>query len=361
MKINKIELINFRKYEECKIEFNKGINLITGMNGVGKTNVVEAIDFLSIGKSFKTNNDEEMIKFKEKFARIEMEFEKDKSKKEYKAIISSSGKKIHFNEIELKKLSELSGNLLTVVFQPEDVLFFKDSPGVRRKFLDLNISGIFNEYMKELLKYKNLLKERNFALKEENVDLIYLETLEEQLCEPQFKIMNYRKKIIEELNENIEDVFNELDEKNKKVKLRYITFVKENEFDKYKDRVLKMYQQNREVDLKRKATSIGIHHDDIKMYLDEKEIGVYASQGQNRIGALSLKLSMFNVIKKYTDEDAIVILDDVLSELDEKHQIKLIAKLINFEQVFITCAKENIRIQNCTTYVIKENKVTRRM
>ena len=147
----------------------------------------------------------------------------------------------------------------------------------------------------------------------------------------------------------------------KKIEIKYFTFSKEKEYALFKNTLMNLYKENRDGDMKRKATSIGIHHDDIKMYMDQKDVGVYASQGQNRICALSLKLSMFNVIKKYTNEDAIVILDDVLSELDEAHQIRLLAKLREFEQVFITCAKENFRVERCTTYVIKENKITRRM
>lgn len=361
MKISKFKLINFRNYLEAETIFNEGVNLITGTNGQGKTNIVEAIDFLTVGKSFKTNSDSELIHFKEKYARIEIELQRANDKKEISAVITNTGKKITCNGIELKKLSELSGILLSVIFTPEDVLFFKDSPSVRRRYIDINLSSLFKEYMKELLNYKNILKERNTLLKENNIDLLYLETIEERLCEPQYKIINYRQKLVDELNMHVQAIFDELDNSERKVKIKYFTFAKEKDYSLFKEKLMNLYKENRESDMKRKATSIGIHHDDIKMYLDEKDVGTYASQGQNRISALSLKLSMFNVIKKYTKEDAVVILDDVLSELDEQHQIRLLAKLRNFEQVFITCAKENFRVERCTTYVIKENKITRRM
>lgn len=361
MKISKFKLINFRNYLEAETIFNEGVNLITGTNGQGKTNIVEAIDFLTVGKSFKTNSDSELIHFKEKYARIEIELQRANDKKEISAVITNAGKKITCNGIELKKLSELSGILLSVIFTPEDVLFFKDSPSVRRRYIDINLSSLFKEYMKELLNYKNILKERNTLLKENNIDLLYLETIEERLCEPQYKIINYRQKLVDELNMHVQAIFDELDNSERKVKIKYFTFAKEKDYSLFKEKLMNLYKENREGDMKRKATSIGIHHDDIKMYLDEKDVGTYASQGQNRISALSLKLSMFNVIKKYTKEDAVVILDDVLSELDEQHQIRLLAKLRNFEQVFITCAKENFRVERCTTYVIKENKITRRM
>lgn len=346
---------------EAETLFNHGVNLITGTNGQGKTNMVEAIDFLTVGKSFKTNTDSELIHFQEKFARIDVSLQRAKDQKEISTIITNSGKKITCNGIELKKLSELSGILLTVIFTPEDVLFFKDSPSVRRRYIDVNLSSLFKEYLNQLLKYKNILKERNTLLKENSIDLVYLETLEERLCEPQYKIIRFRKKLVEELNLHVQGIFKELDHSDKKIEIKYFTFSKEEEYALFKENLMKLYKDNREGDMKRKATSIGIHHDDIKMFMDEKDVGIFASQGQNRICALSLKLSMFNVIKKYTGEDAIVILDDVLSELDEPHQIRLLAKLREFEQVFITCAKENFHVERCTTYVIKENKITRRM
>ena len=361
MKISRFKLVNFRNYFEADTIFEQGVNLITGTNGQGKTNIVEAIDFLSVGKSFKTTSDSELIHFKEKYARIEVNLQRANDQKEINALITSSGKKITCNGIELKKLSELSGMLLCVIFTPEDVLFFKDSPSVRRRYIDVNLSSLFKEYMNELLKYKNILKERNTLLKENSIDLVYLETLEERLCEPQYKIIKFRQKLVEELNLHVQEIFKELDHSEKKIEIKYFTFSKEKEYALFKNTLMNLYKENRDGDMKRKATSIGIHHDDIKMYMDQKDVGVYASQGQNRICALSLKLSMFNVIKKYTSEDAIVILDDVLSELDEAHQIRLLAKLREFEQVFITCAKENFRVERCTTYVIKENKITRRM
>lgn len=359
MKVNKVKLINFRNYENSEIEFEKGINVITGQNGSGKTNIVESIDFLTIGKSFKTNEDKELIRFKEDFARVELEILK-KEKMTLKGVISKENKKISYNDIELKKLSELSGKLLTILFTPEDVLFFKDSPNIRRRFIDLNLSSIFPEYLKELAYYKNLLKERNALLKNDDVDKIYLDIITEKMIKPQYKITSYRIKLIESLNKVLSKNYKKIDDEEVELKLHYQTSLKENNFDTFKEKLMLCYKNDFEQDVRRKYTSTGIHHDDIKMYRNGREIDLYGSQGQNRLAVLSLKLSMREIIKENLLEEPIVILDDVLSELDGNHQNKLLLYLREFEQVFITCAKEEINLENTTIYVVDQNRITRR-
>ena len=222
MKINKIKLVNFRNYKETEIEFSKGVNIIVGDNGVGKTNLVEAIDFLTIGKSFKTNDELEMIRFEEEFAKVELDFFR-KEKKNIKCVISNAGKRFLYNDIELKKLTELNGKLVDVLFVPEDVSFFKDNPSNRRRFLDLNISFLNKEYLKDLSLYKKLLKERNTLLKEENVDRNYISVIDEQMIEVQYRIITHRKEMVRKLNLLINDKFQNLDQGNNYVSLIYET------------------------------------------------------------------------------------------------------------------------------------------
>lgn len=359
MIISKLKLTNFRNYSNCYIEFNKGINNITGINGSGKTNIVEAINYLTLGKSFKTSDDKTLIKFDEEYAKIEIELFK-KEKINLKAVISKEGKKISYNDIELKKLSALSGKLITILFTPEDASFFKDSPLSRRKFLDINISNINNDYLKELLLYKNLLKERNALLKQENVDSVYLSVIENRMVDPQFKIIQHRKKIINDLNKILKNDYKKIDDEEVELKIKYHTFSNDDNYESFKENLLNKYKENFEQDLKRKSTSIGIHHDDIEMYRNGREINLYGSQGQNRIAVLALKISMLDLLKERIHDEPIVILDDVLSELDKEHQTKLIECLKEFEQVFITCAKDEIDEIDSTIYVVKDNLVIRR-
>ena len=360
MKINNLKLTNFRNYDSIEIEFQKGVNVIVGDNGIGKTNLVEAIDYLTLGRSFKTNDESELIRFHQEFAKVELEFDK-KEKINLKAIISKESKKISYNDIELKKLSELSGKLIDVLFVPEDVSFFKGSPSERRKFLDINLSSLDSNYLLDLSTYKKLLKERNAILKEELVDKMYVSIIDQKMVEIEYRIVTHRKKIINKLNAVINQKFQNLDKSTNKVKLVYLTEV--NGFEskqEFEEKLLRRYNEEFESDVKRKVTSIGIHRDNLLMYLNGREIGVYGSQGQNRLGTLSLKLSMFEILKEELKEEPIVILDDVLSELDSYHQEKLIEELLKIEQVFITCAKEEFKFKNCSTYVVTKDSVIRR-
>ena len=360
MKINKLKLVNFRNYKETEIEFSKGVNIIVGDNGVGKTNLVEAIDFLTIGKSFKTNDELEMIRFEEEFAKVELDFFR-KENKTIKCVISNAGKRFSYNDIELKKLTELNGKIVDVLFVPEDVSFFKDNPSNRRRFLDLNISFLNKEYLKDLSLYKKLLKERNTLLKEEKVDKNYISVINEQMIEVQYRIIAHRKEMVRKLNLLINDKFQNLDQGNNYVSLIYETVYSNlQDYGRFKERLLEIYEEEFETDLRRKSTSRGIHHDNLIMLLNGREIEVYGSQGQNRLGALSLKLSILEILKRELNEEPIVILDDVLSELDVKHQQKLIEELTKIEQVFITCAKEDYYFKDCSTYVVTKDSVIRR-
>lgn len=360
MKITKLKLTNFRNYEKVEIEFQKGVNIIVGDNGVGKTNLVESIDYLTLGKSFKTNDETEMIRFNQEFARIELDF-CEKEKNNITSIISKQGKRILYNDIDLKRLSELSGKLVDVLFVPEDVSFFRDSPNNRRRFLDINISSLNSKYLNDLSLYKKLLKERNAILKEEFVDKNYVDVITSQMVETQYQIVTHRKEMVRKLNELVNRKYQNLDSCSNNVKLAYLTETKETSSkEEFVRMMLKKYKDEFETDVKRKNTSIGIHRDNLLMYLNGREIGVYGSQGQNRLGALALKLSMFEILKDELNEEPIVILDDVLSELDDDHQEKLIEELTKIEQVFITCAKEEFKFENCSTYVVTKDSVIRR-
>ena len=156
MKVNKVKLTSFRNYQKEEISFERGINLIYGSNASGKTNLVESIALLSLGKSFRTNEEENLINKESAVAKVEIELEKNK-KIDLQMIISKNGKKIYCNEIPLEKLSELSGILIAITFIPEDVFLFKDSPTIRRRLIDVTLSSIYKQYLVELSNYKRLL------------------------------------------------------------------------------------------------------------------------------------------------------------------------------------------------------------
>ncbi len=356
MIINNLSLVNFRNYQSLDINFQKGINILVGNNGVGKTNIVEAINYLTLGKSFKTNNDEELIKFDEEYLKINLEFV-SKSKKTIQCVISKNSKKIIYNDYEIKKLSELNGKLISVLFTPIDVNLFKDSPALRRRFLNIYISSFDNSYLKQLSLFNNLLKERNALLKNERIDRNYLEIIDDKLIETSYPIMIKRKEIIKKLNLSINTIFQNIDSTSNEISLVYKTDLDLEDYQEYYQSMKRKYKEDFESDIRRKSTSRGIHHDDMIMLLNGREIGLYGSQGQNRIGSLSLKLTMIELIKQEIDEDPIIILDDVLSELDIEHQNKLLEILKNYEQVFITCADNSLLVDDASIYKIENGKL----
>lgn len=359
MLIKRIKASGFRNYQTLDVTFEKGINSLYGPNGSGKTNIVEAIDYLTIGKSFRADSDIELINFDSEFTKLEVEYYKQKDC-EIKVVVSKEGKKIFNNGIELKKLSELPGNLIDVVFTPKDVLLFKDSPLVRRKLIDITLSSIDKKYLYELGMYKSLLKERNAILKDDLFDETYLDIITEKMITSQHYIHCKRKELLDQINELINKTYKRLDDEQSEIQIKYQTFVDEKEFDQFKKKALKKYNLSKETDMKRKTTSEGIHREDFKTYLNGHEIDLYGSQGQNRITCLALKLSIYEIIKKAIDDDPILILDDVLSELDENHQVKLIEYLKQVEQTFITCTETNTELKKYSTYEIVDNAVIRR-
>lgn len=360
MLVKSLKLRNFRNYEAIDVSFEKGVNAILGINGSGKTNLVEAISVLSLGRSFKTQDDQELIRFGQDFALIEATILKEKEKT-LKIVLSKDGKRITYDGIEFKKLSELNGLLQVIIFTPSDVDLFKESPIERRKFLNIHISMINKKYLQELSLYNNLLKERNAALKSEQIDLTLLDVLNKRLVKPQFEILKERFRFLHELEPCLNQVYQYLDSSKNSCQLKYQSTIEWNEsYQEFETILLEAYHKNLEVDMKRKATSIGIHRDDLFMFRNQRKIDVYGSQGQNRIGVLSLKLAVYKLFKESKKEEPILILDDVLSELDLEHQNKMMRLIEKTDQVFITCADQELKLNTQNKYIVSQQKITRR-
>lgn len=359
MRVSNLSLVNFRNYSKLEAEFTSGINLLYGRNGSGKTNLVEAISFCSLGKSFRTSEDFSLIKDKEDFARIRIDFINQK-KHQIETLITKDGKKIIHNDIRLEKLSLLAGILNTISFVPEDVSLFKSSPNNRRRFLDIAGLNLYRGYIKDLSEYRNYLKQRNALLKSESIDEKLIELFNEKMIDNQYSIINYRKQIFERLEIKLNQVFKRIDEGDSKLKIKYVCDLKKDAtYDEFKKETLRQFHDDFENDLKRKSTTSGIHHDDFRVYLDDKDVGQFASQGQNRIISLSLKLAYGELVKETTKTSPILILDDVLSELDEVYQSRLIEFLKEYEQVFITSAEDD-DINGISRYQVINGNVIRR-
>jgi len=336
MKINCLELKNFRNYQECFVEFDPYINIFIGANAQGKTNLLEAIYILSLSKSFKTNIIEELIYFEQDFAKIHGSIESNQKNIDLEIILSTLGKKAIINHKEIKKSSDYVGYLNVVLFIPEDLMLIKGSPKLRRKLLDMEISKISPIYMYNLNKYYKLLKERNKYLKilhdQHQKEDEYLEVLSEQLAQLQVDLLKKRIEFIQLWNEIASSMYDYISLHQEILKINYKSCYKEMTYDF----ILQKYQKNYQRDIHYSQTVDGIHKDDIVMFLDEKNAMLYASQGQQRSIVLSLKIALLELIKKEIGEYPILLLDDVLSELDDVRKTKLLNLIQGKVQTFLT-------------------------
>ncbi len=346
MYITKVELQDFRNYEKLNIEFHPNVNLILGNNAQGKTNLIEAIYLSSLGKSFRTSNDQEMIKFDTNFFRIKIQAEKKNEDVCVEMAVSKEGKAVKINGHKIKKISELLENVYIVVFSPEDLKIVKEEPEKRRKFIDRELCQIRPMYFNNLSKYKKVLIQRNTMLKEKSPKRSLLEVWDYELAEYGCKIIKQREQFIKKLDIISGEIHKNITNGKEKLLIQYESNVPcKNTLKEQKDIFLEKLTMNLERDLLRRNTSVGPHRDDLRITVNDIDIRKYGSQGQQRTAALSLKLAEIMLIKEETEEDCILLLDDVLSELDEERQNYLINSLSNI-QLFITSAELSEKVKS---------------
>lgn len=353
MWIKKIKIKNFRNYKKEEIELEKSINLFYGENAQGKTNMIEAIFLGSMGKSFRAKRDREMLNLNSKKAEIEIEYQK--SDREGKIKIELENKKIIFlNGIKIKKLSELLGNINIVIFTPDDISILKGAPQNRRRFLDIMISQLKPNYMYHLNLYLKTIEQRNNYLKqirEEKKDENLLDIWDEKLIEEALIIYQYRNEYMNKIKGKIEKIHHEITSNKEDIKIEYLSECKT------KEEYAKLLKERRKLDIMKGFTTKGIHRDDFMITINEKPIDIYGSQGQHRTAILSLKLAELRIVKEEIGEEPILLLDDFMSELDEK-RIKSFLEKIENTQVIITCT-EKIKLENkkILIYNVKEGKI----
>jgi len=352
MIVTKLTLKNFRNHEYLTLDFSKGLNLITGPNASGKTNIVEAIYYLSLVRSFRGVDDEELIKKNSDFAsEIIADVAEGNIIKKIRIVISKTGRRIFVNSKAITKISDLSKNVNAVLFEPKDVMLFKGSPKERRNFIDVNLSKKSSPYLSYISKYEKVLKERNEILKSPKFDKTLLDANTEMLIKLSGPIISYRETYIKDINNILNKITFALTGEKGKIEIQYKPFIPYNA--SFQKNALEAFERALENDLKHKATSIGVHREDFAVSLNGRDIVTYGSQGENRLVALSLKISPYFLIED-RDKRPIVVLDDVMSELDKAHQTRLIKFLSKFEQVFITGTK--LDIDGVCHYQLKKTK-----
>lgn len=390
MKINKLKLKKFRNYNDIDLVFNSKVNVFTGENANGKTNILEAIYLSAIGKSFRTSHDIEMIKFGEDISEVIVCAEHENGEKvDVNIKISKQGKMIRVNDIILKKISELFENVYCVIFSPEDLNLIKGEPSSRRRFIDVEISMLKKSYYNELVSYKKVLRQRNALiksgkpLKEMAMELdIWEEKLAEKcaniMIERAFLIKNLADKAVE-IQRNISsgkekltirykpsinsEALNKLENDERFIKKFYLSGelkeIKEEIKYELKTKISEAFLRVRKRDIVMKTTTIGIHRDDITILINDKEIKKYGSQGQQRTAVLALKLAQLKITKEISGISPVLLLDDVLSELDKERQNYLLSN-IDDVQVFITCAdfsqNQQDRINPESLFTVEKNE-----
>ena len=340
MYIDKIKLKNFRNYKEQEIKLKDGINLFYGNNAQGKTNIIESVFIGSMGKSFRARKDKELINFDAKDFQIEIEYTKKDREGKIKYIVGEN-KNIFINNVQIKKMSEILGNINIVLFSPEDINIIKDGPSNRRKFLNMMISQLRPKYIYTYNLYLKTLEQRNIYLKNsslENKNEDLLDIYDEKLAEYGIIINKYRDEFINKIKEKISEIHKKVTKEKEEIKIKYISDCFE------KEKFLEQLKNNRNQDILKGYTSIGIQRDDIYFFINGKKIDIYGSQGQQRTSILSLKLAELEIIKDEIGEYPILLLDDFMSELDSQRRLNFLKNIEN-TQIIITCT-DDINIEN---------------
>lgn len=330
-------LKNFRNHLDRKIEFPTQMTFIEGENGVGKTSVLEAIYFISLLKSFRTNNDLHLINNEKPYAKITLKT----ADHLYEAVISKDGKHLKIDGTAILKMSQFIGGFKTIIFSPEDINIILGTPSIRRSFLDIEMVQLDSGYMENLSTYKKVLKERNALLKQlkPKDDLTFLKIINKRLEKEADEIIAKRTTFIKKLNESFKARFKSFNSKDK-VELVY-------EPNSFLNTLEARLNERFSSDLLTQTTSVGPHRDELLILFNDNLARNYASQGQNRLIAIALKLALIDLLN--IDEKAIILLDDILSELDEDKvkQIETIFKIK--KQIILTGVKsqyQNINVIN---------------
>lgn len=357
MIIKALELTDFRNYESLNIEFDEGTNILYGDNAQGKTNILEAIFIAATTKSHKGSKDREIINFDKEEAHIRTYIEKDNDTKKVDMHLRKSKSKIvHLDGVKVKKAANLLGICNVVFFSPEDLSIIKDGPSERRRFADMELCQLDNSYLFNLSHYNKIVEQRNSLLK----DIYFNQDLKNTIDIWDMQLINYGAKIIErrlefakELNDIIKDIHNKLSGGKEEIEVIYEPNVEISDFEN-------ALKTAREKDMRSKITSVGPHRDDFCFNVNGIDIRKYGSQGQQRTAALSLKLAEIEIVKKITGENPILLLDDVLSELDNNRQNYLLNSIGSIQTIISCTGLEdfvNNRFEINKIFNVKDGKV----
>lgn len=371
MYIDRLALTDYRNYASLDLSFSPHINVFIGENAQGKTNVMEAIYVLAMAKSHRTSNDRELIRWGQEYGKIEGDVERKYGHLPIELVISKKGKKARVNHIEQNRLSLYIGQVNVVMFAPEDLNLVKGSPQVRRRFLDMEIGQISPVYLHDLLHYQKLLKQRNAILKDNRgkrqFEDVMFDVYTEQFVDKAVQIIKKRYYFLELLQKWAGPIHHGISRGLENLEVSYST-LKElspgQSDDEMKDILMKKLAEVKTRELDRGITLIGPHRDDLTFMVNGYDIQTYGSQGQQRTTALSLKLAEIELVRQEVGEAPILLLDDVLSELDDYRQSHLLNTIQGQVQTFVTTTTvagiEHETIRQAAIYEVEDGTVSRR-
>lgn len=343
MYLKELSLKGYRNYDIAEVPFSKRINVFLGENAQGKTNMMESIYVLAMARSHRTANDKELIGWNKDFAKVSGTVQKTNSSFPLEIILSKKGKKAKLNHLEQKKLSNYIGHLNVILFAPEDLSLVKGSPSVRRKFLDMEMGQMSTLYLYHLVEYQKVLKHRNAYLKQHrpnrSLDETYLTILNEQLAAEGAEVLAQRYFFVERLEKWAQPIHQAISQGKETLTMTYassIPVTSQTDKEVIMSDILNQYGHHKKREREQGTTLIGPHRDDVRFYVNEKNVQTYGSQGQQRTTALSLKLAEIELMKEMTGEYPILLLDDVLSELDDDRQTHLLQSIQDKVQTFLT-------------------------
>ncbi len=337
MQIKKLFLQNFRNYEDERFEFSDGLNVLFGKNAQGKTNCAEGVFYLCTGTSLRIRHDKQLIKMGAEYAKITAEAENRYGKVVIEALVFENKREIRVNGSKIAKNADLMGHINSVFFSPGELRLIQDGPDERRRFMNISISQTSPAYYTALLRYNKILDQRNALLKEKDYSLV-MDTLpvwDEQLCKYAALIVKKRAEFLEKLSPFAKEYHSFLTDGEEELLLKPDRVYGGSE-EEIAARLLERLGGSYEKDLRLGYTTVGPHRDDIGVFIGGTDARGYASQGQMRTAALSLKLSEVQIFKEISGEYPVLILDDVMSELDLKRRRKLL-QCVSGMQTLLTC------------------------
>lgn len=336
MWLESLHIQHFRNYQEANISFHKGLNVFLGQNAQGKTNILESIYFLALTRSHRTKTDKDLLQFTETSLHVSGLLHRSTGKLPLDIELTDKGRITKINHLKQSRLSDYIGHMNVILFAPEDLQLVKGAPILRRKFMDVELGQIKPIYLSDLSSYNHILKQRNTYLKSnEKVDLTYLSVLDHQLADFGSRVIQHRLDFIKKLEAFAQIKHLDISQQKENLTLSYQSTIPFTEGVNIIDSFLTELERSRKRDIFKKNTSLGPHRDDLTFFINGMNAH-YGSQGQHRSLVLSLKLAEIELMKETTREYPILLLDDVMSELDNERQIKLLETISEKIQTFIT-------------------------